>query len=246
MRQSGRESASGGRGRFRHSVRGWRRDLFAHCVEEFDGSPGDHGGAIAVAGEFHVNEAGVLVVIEHTEDGDEIQFALAEHQMLVLAVANVFDVDVADEVGELAIDLTKRRGLGAEDVADVHRQAEPGAGDMFFEDLEFGHVVNEHSRLGLEGELHAAAFGMLGQLQAARNQPVPRLVLGNFRVRCSRPEADAFGVEVGGDVDRAPEEFKADLASFTADKRGVAFPLRVEEVARPVSITTRSCSLSRS
>ena len=76
------------------------------------------------------------------------EFALAEHEVLVFAVANVFDVDVADEVGELAVDLTERRGLGAEDVADVHRQAEPGAGDMFFEDLEFGHVIDEHSRSG--------------------------------------------------------------------------------------------------
>ena len=188
---------------------------------------------MAVAREFDIDEARVLVVVEHAEDGDEIQLAFAEHQMLVFAIADVFDVDVADEVGKLAIDLAERRGFGAEHMADVQGQSKPRAANMFLEHFKLRHVVHQHSRFRLKGELHPAALGVLRELQATRHKPVPSLMFGNFGFRCARPEADAFGVQIGGDIDRASEEFQTDLTTLTADECGMVFALRIEKVTRP-------------
>lgn len=187
---------------------------------------------MAVARKFDVDEASVFVVAEHAQDGDEIEFAFAEHQVLVFAVANVFDVDVTDHVGVLAVDLPERRGLGAEHVADVEREAEARATDVFLQHLELRHVIYEHSRLRLEGELDATTFGVFTELRAAGHQPIPCLMLWYARLRLAGPEADAFSAEFGTDVHRAPQELQTDLSTFGADQRRMMFALRVEQVAR--------------
>ncbi len=151
----------------------------------------------------------------------------------VFAVADVFDVDIANEVGGLAVDLAERNGFGTKRMADVQGQTEPGATNVLLQDIKLHHVVHQHSRFRFEGELDAAALGVLRELQATRDEPVPGLMLGNFRIGCAGPETDAFGVEIGGDINGASQEFQTDLAAFAADERGVVFALRIEEVTCP-------------
>ena len=112
----------------------------------------------------------------------------------MLAVADVFEVDVPHKIGVAAIDLPQGRGLGAKHVADVERQAKAGTGDVFFQNFEFCHVVDQHAGLGFKSELDAAPFGVVRELQAARDQPVPRFLFGRLRLQQSGPEADTLGV----------------------------------------------------
>src|SRR5262249_45108644 len=93
--------------------RGHGRGQFLACGgEKLEGGLGHLGRAMAVARELDVDQAGVLVVGQYPQDRDEIQFALAEHQMFVFAAANVFDVNVADQVRKFAVDLAERRRFG--------------------------------------------------------------------------------------------------------------------------------------
>lgn len=200
-------------------------------MKEFDGAPRGIGSAMAVARKLDVDEAVVLVVGEDAEDGDEFEFAFAEHEVLVFAIPDVFNMDVANEVGEFPIHLPEGLGFSAEAVANIERETEPGAGDVFFENLKFGHVVHEHTGFWFEGELDATAFGMLGELEATGDEPIPGFLFGDFRFDGAGPEADTLGVEFRGDVNGATEKFEADLPAFAADERGMMFAGGIKKVA---------------
>ena len=131
-------------------------------MEKFDGTPGDFRRAMTVTGQFNVDKTGVFVLAEDAEDGGEIKFAVTEHEVFVFAITDVLNVDIADEVGKFAVHLPEGLGFGAEDVTDIERQPEAGAGDVFLENFKFSHVVYEHAGFGFEGKLDAAAFGVFG------------------------------------------------------------------------------------
>lgn len=187
---------------------------------------------MAVARQLDVDEAGIFVVGNHLQDRGEIQISIAEHEVLVFAVADVFDVDVADQPGKLAIHLPERHALRAERMADIQCEAEARAGDVFLQDLEFRHVIDEHAGLGFEGELDAATFGVFGELEAAGHEPIPRLMLRYVRLGRTGPEANAFGLQFVRDVDGAPQKFQPDLPAFDADQCRVMFALWIEQVSR--------------
>ena len=163
-------------------------------MEEFDGAAAHVGRAVAVTRQFDIDEAGVFIVGEHAQNRREIEFTLPKHQVLVFAVADVFEVNVPHKIGVTAINLPQGRGLCAKHMADVERQAKAGTGDVFFQNFEFCHVVHQHAGLGLKGELDAPPFGVVRELQAACDQPVPRFLFGRLRLQKPGPEADTLGV----------------------------------------------------
>jgi hypothetical protein len=95
-------------------------------AKKLDGGSGGFRGAVAVAAEFNIDESAEIVAREGGEDFREGKVAFAERQMDVLAMFDVFDVNVADERSDAGIAAGERFGFGNEVMSDVEGETEGG------------------------------------------------------------------------------------------------------------------------
>jgi hypothetical protein len=126
-------------------------------VEEFECLAGGGGADGGVAGELDVDGARILDFAEGRDDGWEIDFAFAEHEVLVDAGTHVFDVHVHKTITPVADFVGDGELALAVEVADVDgelQQVGLSAGRVEFgEEIGIaGESVDEHAGLGFEAE----------------------------------------------------------------------------------------------
>ncbi len=123
-----------------------------------------------------------------------------------------------------------RRFTHAVQVADIESQTEGGVVHPREQFFEFRHGVDEHARLGFEGEANPFAGGMAAQHVAAIDQSPPEILRDFIGIRCSGPETDDRYFEFGGNVNRTEQEVQPLFALVleTENQRGPVLAVGVE------------------
>src|SRR5262245_53628045 len=109
--------------------------FYDETAQESERSSGRIHRVVAVPAQLDVDAAGVVDVAQRSEDRREVDFAFAEHQVVVDAAAHVLDVDVPQNILPLLDVPGDRPLILAMHVADVERQTEPGRFDPFEQTL---------------------------------------------------------------------------------------------------------------
>ena len=129
--------------------------------EEVECPLGGGGAFVAVAGELDVETAAIVGLAEGGEDGREVHFSIAEHQVLVDTGSHVFDVDVDDFAFPLPNVVGNGKLPQAMQMANVERQLDIGCVQALLQLGEPRHRSDEHPRLWLKADGDAVVMGIV-------------------------------------------------------------------------------------
>ena len=129
---------------------------------------------MAVPTEFDVDASLVIQSRERVRIGGRVDFAFAEHEMVVLAGTHVFDVDVQSNDRQRSRLIDDRRFPGSE-VPNIQRQAEQGAHTRRLSSSN--HRIDPHARFGLERQAYGTIRGVVAQHPAPPTESLPQNVV---------------------------------------------------------------------
>ena len=127
----------------------------------------DIGGHVAVATEFDVQSSLIVDLSEAGEYVVEIDLPFSEAEVIVLALAHVFDVDVKDALTpgfEIFADGQLPHAL---QMTDVDSQSETGVINEREQFLEISQRLDEHTRLRFECQTHFFVCSVVDDLPTA-------------------------------------------------------------------------------
>src|SRR5688572_2006320 len=203
------------------------------------------GPAVGVARELHRGDAVEADLEQRVERGREVEVALAEHAVHVLAGLAIVELDEHEPRGVAADDVGDRQVAGRVAVAEVEAQAELVAvAPEPLDELDVARrALDEHPGLGLERDLHALGAAAREHRAEALAQAPPELLarflaLAPLRHRAVRrragPQREDGGPEVRGEVHVPQQELHAALAlsGIVVEQVRPVLPGRIEQVPR--------------
>ena len=174
------------------------------------------------------------------QHGSEVDFSVAEHQVIVHTTAHIFDVDVPEDVLPTPHMVVDRRLSLAMQMSHVECEAEVRTRYSFLKFRKSVHGIDEHSRFRLEREANLKLCGAIAQATHAFHEPVHQHLRRRPVRGRTRPQADRVRFSAG-DLNGTTQKINSRLAGLLigAQKRWLMFMPWIEQETCPVSMTER-------
>jgi hypothetical protein len=147
-------------------------------AQEAQGLPRRLDRVVTVPAQLDVDAAAIVDLAQRPQHRRKINVSFTEHEMIVNPPFHVLDVDVPELILPCLDVIGNWHFSQAMQVADVQRQSEQGMINASSQLSVASHGINEHARLRLERQPHAAPRRLVTQSPATIDQAFHQDVLG--------------------------------------------------------------------
>jgi len=199
-----------------------------------DGCAGDVRPAMRVARHLDADESLERDGAQRGDGGRDVERALAERKMEMLALAHVLDLDVREIDGVLA-DRGGRVALAvAPDVSDVEREPQRRMTRRVAQSSPVGERRGMHARLGFERRDESAFLRLRRDEQRLLDKPAVERARVLARRGDAAPERDDLRAEIAADVHAADQHLDAPptVGRIAVEKRRPVLLPRIEDEPR--------------